>query len=258
MKVLILVLIIIIIFLLVAYQIKESFQDFQDCQYIFKASGETPDDCVRKCKDSNPDPRSNVPCSQIECEAICDSCNTRDCEWKLAEIDKLDKLKPDPVRIKVFSGNKCLKIDWVKPYSEFGISKYYVIVSSKLHTTRPFFLEIYTVEESKSLVEYFVGNLENNVLYSVFVVCKNKLGHLSVPSNTESVITDENSDIKIDVDDKELAVSDSIESQENSFSIKREQQPIYQKNVVYNDVKDILLERLDFKPLDGLYNINIY
>ena len=81
---------------------------------------------------------------------------------------------------------------------------------------------------------------------------------MSVPSNTESVITDKNSDIKIDSDEKQLAISDSIESKENSFTIKREQQPIYQKNVVYNDVKDILLERLEFKPLNGLYNINIY
>ena len=81
---------------------------------------------------------------------------------------------------------------------------------------------------------------------------------MSVPSNTESVITDENSDIKIDSDEKELAISDSIESKENSFTIKRKQQPLYQKNVVYNDVKDILLERLEFKPLNGLYNINIY
>ena len=252
MKVVILFLTIVIIFLLVLYQVKESFQDNHDCQYLFKPRGANINECKELCRESD------ISCSALECGIICDECNTRDCEWKLAEIDKLEGLKPDPVRIKVFSGNQCLKIDWVKPYSEFGISRYYVIVSSKLHTTRPFFLEIYTVEESKSLVEYYVGNLENNVLYSVFVVCKNKLGHMSVPSNTESVITDKNSDIKIDSDEKQLAISDSIESKENSFTIKREQQPIYQKNVVYNDVKDILLERLEFKPLNGLYNINIY
>ena len=81
------------------------------------------------------------------------------------------------------------------------------------------------------------------MLYSVFV-CKNKLGHLSVPSNTESVVTDEN-DIKIDAY-KDLAVSDSIESKENTITVNREQQT-YQKNVVFNDVKDILLE---------LFNLN--
>ena len=79
-----------------------------------------------------------------------------------------------------------------------------------------------------------------------------------MPSNTESVVTDEKSDIKVDIEDKDLAISDSIESKEHSFTINKEQQPIYQKNVIFNDVKDILLERLSFKPLNSFYNINIY
>ena len=259
MKVIILVLAIFVIFLLVLYQVKESFGEDPtrvDCQYNFEARGKDYEQCFQSCKASTEKP--GVDCDSDECRDICDRCKTRDCEWKIDELNKIDKLKPDPVRIKVFSGNRCLKINWVKPYSEFHISKYYIIVSSKSHNTRPFFLEIYTIEESNSLVEYFVGNLENNVLYSVFVICKNQLGHLSIPSNTESVITDENSDIRIDIDDKELSISDSLESKEKSFVARREQQPIYQKNVVFNDVKDILLERLNFKPLDGLYNINIY
>lgn len=257
MKVVILILIVFLIFLLVLYEVKETFQqEMVDCQYQFKPHGVNKEDCKRKCAENNT--KFDVPCSRIECDIICNECNTRECEWKIDEINKNDKLKPDQVRIKVFSGNMCLKINWIKPYSEFDISKYYVVVSSKSHTTRPFFLEIYTLEESRSLVEFFVGNLENNVLYSVFVICKNKLGNLSIPSNTESVITDENSDIRINDEEKELSVSDSIESKENSFTIKREQQPIYQKNVVFNDIKDILLERLDFKPLDDFYKINIY
>ena len=259
MKVVILILAIFVIFLLVLYQVKETFhQDISnyDCQYEFTPSGENLEDCQSKCQKFNL--KNDGTCSSMECRDICEGCKTRDCEWKIDELNKMDKLKPDPVRIKVFSGNMCLKINWVKPYSEFDISKYYVIVSSKSHTKRPFFLEIHNVEDSSSLIEYFVGNLENNVLYSVFIICKNRLGYLSIPSNTESVITDESSDIRIDIEDKELSVSDSLESKDNSFTIRRQQQPIYQKNVVFNDVKDILLERLNFKPLDGFYNINIY
>ena len=71
--------------------------------------------------------------------------------------------------------------------------------------------------------------MENNVLYSVFVITKNRLRHVSKPSNTESVITDYNSDISIDTGDKELAVSDSLESKENSFTISREQKPAASK-----------------------------
>ena len=257
MKVIILVLTVFLIFLLVLYSVKENFQQqVNKCLYEFKPYGKSVADCSSKCLQNNIKTRGS--CSRGECNVICEECNTSDCEWKSDELNKQNELKPDPVRIKVFSGNKCLKINWVKPYSEFDISKYYVIVSSKSHSKRPFFLEIYTVEESKSLIEFLVGNLENNVLYSVFVVCKNKLGNLSVPSNTESVVTDEKSDIKVDIEDKDLAISDSIESKEHSFTINKEQQPIYQKNVIFNDVKDILLERLSFKPLNSFYNINIY
>tara|TARA_Y100000591_G_C21830189_1_gene699084 strand:+ start:957 stop:1730 length:774 start_codon:yes stop_codon:yes gene_type:complete len=257
MKEVILVLTIFLVFLLILYSVKENFQSgMSKCLYEFKPYGESVTDCSSKCLQNNL--RTRGSCSRSECNIICKECNTPDCKWKQEELNKIEKLRPDPIRIKVFSGNRCLKINWVRPYSEFDILKYYVIVSSKSHSTRPFFLEIYNVEESNSLVEFFVGNLENNVLYSVFVICKNKLGHLSIPSNTESVVTDENSEIRIDVEDKDLSVSDSIESKENSFTISREQQPIYQKNVIFNDVKEILLERFNFKSLNNLYNINIY
>ena len=257
MKSVILFLSVFVIFLLVMYNIRECFEtpplDKYKCMLVFKPRGEDLDECKRVCFQEH-----NRICNRDICTEICNECKTRDCKWKIPELNKQDELKPDSVRIKVFSGNKCLKINWVRPYSEFDISKYYVVVSSKSHSKRSFFLEIYNVEDSSSLVEFFVGNLENNVLYSVFVITKNRLGYVSKPSNTESVITDENSDISIDTGDKELAVSDSLQSKENSFTISREQKPIYQKNVVFNDIKEILLERLEFKPLNDIYNLNIY
>ena len=257
MKTVILFLLVFLILLFVIYNIRENFQDNAlneyKCRLEFKPRGEDLDNCKSICLKEY-----GSVCNTVNCQKVCNECNTRDCEWKIDLLNKQDKLKPDTVRLKVFSGNKCLKINWVKPYSEFDISKYYIIISSKSDPKRPFFLEIYNLENSDSLIEFFVGNLENNVLYSVFVIAKNKLGYISKPSNTESVITDENSDIKIDIDDKDLAISDSLESKENSFTISREQKPIYQKNVVFNDIKEILLDRLQFKPLNGAYSLNIY
>ena len=48
-------------------------------------------------------------CNTPICTEICNECKSRDCKWKIAELNKQDELKPDSVRIKVFSGNKMLK-----------------------------------------------------------------------------------------------------------------------------------------------------
>ena len=158
MKVIILVLTVFLIFLLVLYSVKENFQQqMNKCLYEFKPYGKSVADCSSKCLQNNIKTRGS--CSRGECNIICQECNTSDCEWKRNELNKQNELKPDPIRIKVFSGNKCLKINWVKPYSEFDISKYYVIVSSKSHSKRPFFLEIYTGKPRRQLRPH--GNHES-------------------------------------------------------------------------------------------------
>ena len=40
------------------------------------------------------------------------------------------KLKPAPPKIKVFSGNNSLKVNFIRPSSTSEIEKYYIIVSS--------------------------------------------------------------------------------------------------------------------------------
>lgn len=230
---------------------KEHFQvNDIDCYNVFSPRGQTRELCVNECL-------SNNQCSRVICEDICDRCTSDNCLWMKSENQRINKLKPDPIRVKVFSGNECLKITWIRPYSEFDITKYYIIISSKAHSTRPLFLDVYSVETSNNLIEYYIGNLENNVLYSVVVISKNKMGLISDKSNTESVITDENSEIKLNLNESTHDVSDSIQSKQNKFNLMVNQKKIYHKNVVFNDIKDILVNKLKFKEPVGEYKINI-
>ena len=89
---------------------------------------------------------------------------------QVTELNKQDELKPDSVRIKVFIGNKCLKINrGSRPYSEFDISKYYVVIV-KSHSKRPFFLEIYN--ETMSLVEFL--EIKKIMFYILYLLLQNE------------------------------------------------------------------------------------
>ena len=110
------------------------------------------------------------------------------CRWNVLDYNENMKLKPAPPKIKVFSGNNSLKVNWLKPSSTSEIEKYYIIISSPTEN----FLNVYQYESTLDLVEYTAVNLKNGVVYDVQVSCKNKFGTSDL-SNEESVIPNKNS-----------------------------------------------------------------
>ena len=184
------------------------------------------------------------------------TCNNPDCENKCNNNNpqNLNNLtKSDSVNIRAFSGDKCIRLTWIKPKSIVDIEKYYIVLSSRTNNL----LEVYILEDTtKELVEYYINNLDNDIIYYVYVIVKNKMGSISDESNTETVLTRRESELKLKRTN--TIVSDSLHTSKNKNKSNIFQQPLYSKNIVYNDIIESLNNKLSFKPPQGIYNINIY
>ena len=200
----------------------------------------TKNNCVRDCVVIN-------GCVGSVCQTKCGAIT------KIEEQKRLNDLtKSDSANIRAFSGNKGIKLTWVKPRTLFDIEKYYIVLSSKINNL----LEVYILDDNSQLIDYNITGLDNGVIYEVFVIVKNKMNAISDPSNTESILTRKES--KLDLSRTDVGVGDSMGARSIPNKSIRYQQPLYNKHIVYNDIIDILNKNLGFKPPSGIYNINIY
>jgi len=209
--------------------------------------------------DWNSNPHETMYDCNNECTEMlnCDEnfCKTQCLKWRNSgEEARVNNLtKSDSVSIRAFSGNKGIKITWVKPRSMFEITKYYIVLYSKINNL----LEVFILEDTSELVNYYITGLENDVIYDVFVIVKNKMGSISDNSNTETIMT--RKDSKLNLEKLPIKVGDSLQTRtKQNESNRLNNLPIYSKNIVYNDIINNLTKNLGYKPPEGIYNINIY
>ena len=79
--------------------------------------------------------------------------------------------RPEKPIIKGFSGDKMIKITWIKPSSKSSLVKYYVILTTP---SDPDFIEVYSFEDDRELPEYIIDDLMNEKMYYVALVAKNQ------------------------------------------------------------------------------------
>jgi hypothetical protein len=213
----------------------------QECNFDYtKKIYNTHNNCVIDCE-------ANTGCVSSFCNTECDiQANTEN------QTRVNDLTKSDSVNIRAFSGNNGIKLTWVKPRTLFDIDKYYIILSSKTNNL----LEVYILEDNSQLIDYFITGLDNDIIFNVFVIVKNKMGSISDPSNTESIMTRKES--KLNLTRPYIGVGDSLETNNRRIQQSKVQQPLYSKNIVYNDIIQTLTTNLGFNPSDEFYNINIY
>ena len=210
---------------------------------------------IQQCQDICTEEQSTNHCTDDDCNLRCRACKNTQCKWNITEIRKQNLMKPDSSMIKGFSGQNIIKITWVKPDSPFDILKYYLIVTNN-DVNDPNFLQIHNIEDSRTLLDYYILDLNNDIIYNVFLISKNKHG-ISEKSNMISIIPKEDGDdfsIK-----KKNSFSNSLQNFYN-MSEKEYQKKLtlFEKQVVYNDIKDILINDLQFKEPKGVYNIKIF
>ena len=218
------------------------------CDY--EPSGETPFMCIANCNNDF------TNCNPNECSDKCNNCKNEVCRWNNTDIKILNSYKPPKSNIRAFAGNNMIKITWLKPSSLNEITNYYIIVSEKKGGD----IQIHSIINANTeLMEYIIHNLKNEIVYDVNLISKNKYG-ISDISNTESVIPNKdisfNTNTKINKYDGSLIQQyyDEIEQTQIDFNNKKN---YYDKLVVYNELKDILINKLELKIDKNLYNINV-
>ena len=222
----------------------------QNNKCTFNPSGSTLFECRQLCSND-----LNLSCSETQCNNICNNCNTEACKWNFTKKFNERKLRPDRSNIKGFQGNKFIKVTWIKPQSKSEIIKYYIVITTP---TNKEFIQIYSFYDTRELPEYIVKDLENGIPYSVSVISKNKIG-VSDVSNIETVVPSEHSEL--DDYEQKNTYDNSLQNyyKESSDGIDISvQKSIYEKQVIINELKDILVNKLKIdKPL-GVYTVNIF
>jgi hypothetical protein len=222
------------------YQIQSTY--INTCK--FNPLGETLFECKQKCISNK--------CSEIECQQLCNNCQNLNCKWNIKDFNLNNKLKPDAAMIKGFSGNKLIKITWVKPDSSSNITKYYILVISNISNH----FEIYVSDDQRELLDFYITNLENDIPYDIILYSRNEYG-ISKKSNMETIIPSENSELKeIKKDTFDNTLQNFYELDSETEYLNKVSQ--FEKEIVYNDLKDVLLKDLNFKIPEGNYNINIF
>ena len=216
----------------------------------FTPSGDTLFQCRQLCSNN-----INLSCSEQQCRNICNNCYSESCKWNYSKKVNNEKLRPSRSKIKGFSGDKFIKITWIKPESKSELLKYYVILTTPTNND---FLQIYSFYDERELPEYIVKNLENGIPYGVSIISKNKIG-VSDISNIETVIPSENSNLN----DYSLSntydnsLQNYIENTTEGVDLKI-QKSMYEKQMIIQELKDILINNLKIKLDLQAYNVNIF
>ena len=232
----------------------------------FLPSGNTLYECKQACYNGIDNVSDPNLCQKSECEALCDNCMNLDCKWNVTDYRSDLSLKPPTARIKAFSGNNSIKVTWIRPYANTPITQYYILVES---ATGQFF-NIYVHKSESELNEYIIQNLRNDVIYKVAIICKNKFG-VSEQSNIENIIPDANKSFDkgtdtIDMSQYNDALENYYKDPNNSpiyqsldtYDKYKKQIALFEREIVINDLKDILVGKLVGKPNLNMYNLNIY
>ena len=217
---------------------------------LFTPIGDTINECKSMCVNNT----NENKCFVSDCVELCNNCKNEKCKWNISLINNNNRYKPNSSIIKLFPGNKSIKITWLKPDSLYLISKYYIIIFNK----KSDFLQIHTYINSANNLEYIINNLENNIMYHLILVSKNKIG-ISDVSNIDATTPNKTSEFydnkpKINRYDDSLLV-DSYNKKNINY---KEQISLYEKQLIYSELKDILLDKLTIRLDKNIYNIDIF
>ena len=222
----------------------------QDNNCGFNPSGNTLFECRQLCSNN-----LNIICSEEQCNNVCNNCYSDACKWNYSKKINNEKLRPTRSKIKGFIGNKFIKITWIKPESKSEIMKYYIIVTTP---TNKEFIQIYSIYDPRELPEYIIKNLENGIPYSISLISKNKIG-VSDISNLETIVPNEYSELD-NYENKNTydnSLQNYFENSKDSIDISQ-QKSIYEKQVILDELKNILIDKLKINSPLGVYNVNIF
>ena len=170
---------------------------------------------------------------------------------------------PSPIKAKGFSGNKSVKLTWIKPMSNYNIDGYFIILEKKDNNpNNQNKFDMYIYDGTEEMIEYIITGLDNNIPYSIFIFSKNSQG-ISDSSNKITLIPKKSKSFK-----KENISNNSFsDSLQNYYNYRRgEGDSLTElnrqiKNMDFiaetNNLKDILVNKIVTSEIKNL-NVNIF
>ena len=131
---------------------EEVLPSINELKCSFNPQGETKFDCIQMCTQ---DQTNN--CDLESCSELCRNCSNLDCKWNITDYNINESLKPEAARIKAFSGDKAIKVTWIRPLSKFPVDKYYLTLTNISTNTA----NIYKFDSSAEINEYVINQLQS-------------------------------------------------------------------------------------------------
>ena len=217
------------------------------CDY--QPSGETIFDCKQKCKDEG-------KCKTYQCDSLCNNCETTNCKWTLVDLERQKLFVPSKARIKGFSGDRFVKLTWIRPFTKHGIEAYYIVKEQPQIDNK---FDLFVFKSESELLEYTIKNLENDNIYVFYILSKNKFG-VSELSNQISLIPDKNK--LLTMEDLNKSYSNSIQNYykdnyNRDINVSEQLKEMYNMAEI-NELKEIIVDKLTSKKDLDSYNLNVY
>ena len=224
------------------------------CEFV--AKGETIYSCKQLCYDGIEN-KTNT-CKKSQCDEKCESCMSLDCKWNLMEYNRDLTLKPLRTKIKALAGNKSIKLSWIQPTSKAPVFQYFIIVENKDISN----INIYVYKSQTEMNQFIIDSLKNGTAYDVSIISKNEFG-VSIPSNTETIIPDSTKTFDKINKINYSKYNDSLERYykntdlDTTGSTISERVNNFEKQVVINELKNMLLTKLEFNN-SNIFNVRVY
>jgi hypothetical protein len=164
--------------------------------------------------------------------------------------------------LKVVGGNQGIKLTWIKPstdHHDYEYNKYYIILSSKFSNPNKTKINVYVHKTTDSLVEYYIKELHNDIIYRVDIIPQVNDSSYGKVSTTQ-IRTDPNSPLCLstnkcnvegdndDTDNGEDIDNDNDNGGDGCNDKCREK--------IYNNVKQMIVNNRIIN-VEGNYTINI-
>jgi hypothetical protein len=228
----------------------------EECNFVPK--GETNFECIQECINSD-----YYTCRDIDCKSLCNNCNNVECKWNILDIERQKMFVPTQVKLKGFSGDKKIKLTWIKPMSEYKLTGYFIIVENEVKQNR---FDMYVYNGEEEMVEFVISGLENSLPHSFYVFTKNSQG-VSDPSNRVTLIPKKNKLLDMEnISSISNTYSDSLQNyyktiENNSSNVQVENIDKQIRNMDYlietNKLKEILVDKIVTSKINNL-NVNIF
>jgi hypothetical protein len=231
--------------------------DISDDTCSFVPRGNTKFECIQKCIDDD-----FYSCREVDCKSLCNNCKNSECKWNTLDIERQKMFVPNSIKVKGFSGDRKVKLTWIKPMSNYKIENYFIIVENEVKVNR---FDMYVYDGNEDMIEFVISDLENGLPHSFYVFSKNSQG-VSNPSNRVTLIPQKNKLLNMENVSKN-SFSDSLQNYYKNMdknandNTQLSQLNTQIKNMDYlietNRLKEILVDKIVGSKL-GNVNINVF